>query len=189
MAVSPSGGGTTTPPTYLGVQPEGEYEISVTPASGFRFTGWSANPAANATFLNNSSDTGVTLHGNATVTANLVETKLASVASAQMKSSHSETVKCGVATSKDTCSLSAVVQLPSDFDLSAIEDSTYVRLVVGETDKLDKNALSCCDKWNIDKPTKGGFATFIVPDEGGKKATKTSKSGTGLVSWTAVGKK
>ena len=69
MAVSPIGGGATTPTVGISTYPENDLvNITATPASGFNFVNWTGD-VANV----NSASTTVTMDANKTVTANFLD--------------------------------------------------------------------------------------------------------------------
>jgi uncharacterized protein (TIGR02145 family) len=67
---NPTAGGTVTPSSQQNVAPEIPFNISATPASGYRFLNWTVT-SGTATIANaNSANTTVTLSSNATIRAN-----------------------------------------------------------------------------------------------------------------------
>ena len=102
--------------------------------------------------------------------------------SAQVGSTHSETYKCdkstgGVPTviSKDTYLFSAKVKLPDEFDLSTIDGATAIYITVGN-DYTFTSTLSEAVKSKLDKPEKGGGATFQICETNEKGKTVVTET-------------
>ncbi len=92
--------------------------------------------------------------------ASILELSSATVMKAQMASTHKDMPGGGVISSKDTYSLSATIQLPDGFNLSAIDSNTELNIVFGDYYTFSRT-LGEAVKFKIYTPVKGGYATFV----------------------------
>ncbi len=174
-------GGTLTGVTVQTVK-SGENCAAVTavPDAGFVFAGWTGDytGADNPLIVKN-------VKKDMSITANFSDSSQATVISAKMGSSHTETVKTDkefgdYVTAKDAYSFSMKIQLPKDFDLSTVDAATAVHVWLGDSYEFDTTMAGAVKSKRTD-PTKGGAATFTTTESTDSGKTVTIETVT--VSW------